>query len=272
MSKITFEEYLEDVLDLNIGLMADNEIAKARESYEKYTESSSACLRKKLSKEAQNAKSTAKFFGGKALRGSAKQKEWAEKIRAEKLLKMSFEKATELMSYEGFINHAKFWIENRGVDAFKFDTATIVTEVEKIMAVEAKNWDVLNRTCETYKKNAARAEIDALRKNCVFTYADNVTKIVKRCVAEVLKPEEENNDDTLCDKIKARTGVKSFQQAFCQLERVIDGLLNNQRHPAVELENVIVDGVTAHVFMIPSLEKNAVAFEVDGKVFQGFTK
>ena len=55
----------------------------------------------------------AKFFGGKALQGTKKQKEWAEKIRAEKLGQMTPEQALMACDPGGLLTHSKFWIENR---------------------------------------------------------------------------------------------------------------------------------------------------------------
>jgi hypothetical protein len=66
-----------------------------------------------LSDKAQNARAVAKQFGGKALSGSAKQKEWAEKIRAEKLAALSEEQAILICDPTNILQNAKFWIENR---------------------------------------------------------------------------------------------------------------------------------------------------------------
>jgi hypothetical protein len=67
----------------------------------------------KLSAKAQAARGTAKFFGGKALKGTAKQKEWAEKIRAEKLSSMTEDQAEMVCDPAGILTNSKFWIENR---------------------------------------------------------------------------------------------------------------------------------------------------------------
>ena len=52
------------------------------------------------------------MFGMKALKGTQKQREWAEKIRASKLAQMSFEQIA-LVSEKPNAIYAKFWIENR---------------------------------------------------------------------------------------------------------------------------------------------------------------
>ena len=66
-----------------------------------------------LTEKAKAARDIAKFFGGRALTGSAKQKEWAEKIRAEKLDGMSEEQAAMACDPNGLLKTSKFWIDNR---------------------------------------------------------------------------------------------------------------------------------------------------------------
>lgn len=69
--------------------------------------------RAQLGEKAAAARASAKLFGGKALKGTAKQKEWAEKIRAEKLLGMTQEQAEMACDPKGLLTNSKFWIENR---------------------------------------------------------------------------------------------------------------------------------------------------------------
>lgn len=63
------------------------------------------------------ARNVAKMFGGKALKGTARQKEWAEKIRAAKITCMSEKNAIMACDPTGLMVSAKFWIENRDKDA-----------------------------------------------------------------------------------------------------------------------------------------------------------
>lgn len=65
------------------------------------------------SNKAQQGRELAKVFGGRALTGSAKQKEWAEKIRAEKLREMDMDQAEMACDPKGLLTAAKFWIEAR---------------------------------------------------------------------------------------------------------------------------------------------------------------
>jgi hypothetical protein len=69
--------------------------------------------RQSVSPKAQEARDIAKFFGGKALKGSMKQKNWAEKIRAEKIQQMDEAEAMMAVDPNGLLTHSKFWIENR---------------------------------------------------------------------------------------------------------------------------------------------------------------
>lgn len=66
------------------------------------------------SEKAKKGRELAKAFGGRALKGTAKQKEWAEKIRAEKLQQMDMDQAELACDPSGLLVNSKFWIENRG--------------------------------------------------------------------------------------------------------------------------------------------------------------
>lgn len=70
-----------------------------------------------LSDKAQGSRDVAKAHGGRALTGTAKQKEWAEKIRAEKLAGMSADQAALACNPDGLARTAKFWIDNRARSA-----------------------------------------------------------------------------------------------------------------------------------------------------------
>jgi hypothetical protein len=66
----------------------------------------------KLDQKTIEARQFAKKSGGKALTGTAKQKKWAEQIRATILNQVDQECAKVLCSSDYF-KHSKFWIENR---------------------------------------------------------------------------------------------------------------------------------------------------------------
>ena len=70
------------------------------------------------------ARKAAALFGGKALKGTARQKTWAEKIRAKKLESMTQEQAVACCDPAGILTGAKFWIETRnrrGADIGEFE-------------------------------------------------------------------------------------------------------------------------------------------------------
>jgi hypothetical protein len=64
----------------------------------------------------KSARDIAKQFGGKALKGSAKQKAWGETLRAN-VLKSANEIQGEILCYLKIFQHAAFWIDNRNMQA-----------------------------------------------------------------------------------------------------------------------------------------------------------
>lgn len=63
----------------------------------------------------------AKSFGGKALKGTAKQKAWGEDIRANKLAEMSEAAALFICSKVEPAKSATFWIDCRDIDGAGFE-------------------------------------------------------------------------------------------------------------------------------------------------------
>ena len=108
--------------------------------------------RRTVSNKAQSARDIAKNHGGKALTGSAKQKEWGEQVRAEKLQAMTAEQAAQVCS-STLTASAHFWIENRAVSASdiaefietarrlraQFDAAERGTDAARAIAAEYNN-------------------------------------------------------------------------------------------------------------------------------------
>ena len=97
-----------------------------------YNNSTPAPARRTISATAQSARKTAKDFGGKALTGSKKQKEWAEKIRAKNLQSMTTEQAAQVCS-SSLTASAHFWIENRAKSA-----SEIAQFIERARALRAQ--------------------------------------------------------------------------------------------------------------------------------------
>ncbi|ABM39735.1 hypothetical protein [Polaromonas naphthalenivorans] len=75
-----------------------------------FNDVASPSTRTKMSSTAITARAAASKFGGKALTGTKKQKEWGEKIRSELVQKLTPAQAEILVRY---YPTAKFWIENR---------------------------------------------------------------------------------------------------------------------------------------------------------------
>lgn len=130
-------------VDLETGLHFDND--------QDYGYSAQKKPRASLSKNAQTDRFTAKVFGGKALTGSAKQKEWAEKIRAEKLATMTEDQAIACCNPNGILRTAHVWISNRSKSGADF--ADFVEKQSKLLATCKKARE--SRMVEEYERLAA---------------------------------------------------------------------------------------------------------------------
>jgi hypothetical protein len=116
----------------------------------------SKTTRTTLSAKALDARAIAKAFGGKALKGTAKQKEWAEKIRAQVLQGLTFDQAEMICDPNGLCTNSKFWIENRNSAAAEFGA---FIESQKALLKTAKTLHAAGKA-EEYK--AVAAEYNAL--------------------------------------------------------------------------------------------------------------
>ena len=165
---MTFEDYMDDFEGMIPELMSDEQLKRSRESYESLmrkhqtdkTPVESAKHEKALSK-AKELRKLAKFYGGKALTGTAPQKKWGEEIREKVLLSsaLSEEQKSELASIGGVLGTAKFWINNRDKSPETFKLAVIRTEYRKLHELSEKHYDTLVRTGPTHTKEIARKEI-----------------------------------------------------------------------------------------------------------------
>lgn len=164
-----FEDYITDVLDMHIALMSRDEIKSARESYNALIADKK---HKSALEKASASRALAKFYGGKALVGSAAQKKWAEDIRCKVLGsdELTDDEKSELVTCGGFANTAKFWIENRNVEARKMTARNIVAQYRALLALQEKHVETLSRTCATAAKNAARKEIEDYINSCDFKF------------------------------------------------------------------------------------------------------
>ncbi|MGY4677811.1 hypothetical protein ACWIT3_08825 [Pasteurella sp. P03HT] len=86
--------------------------------------------RKSVSTDAKGFRAYAKQFGGEALTGSQKQKEWAEKIRYEILVKCDDEKAFAICAL-ALTKKSTFWINFRNENAEQIFNR--VCEIRKVI-------------------------------------------------------------------------------------------------------------------------------------------
>jgi hypothetical protein len=138
--------------DLETGLPFDNSV---------HYKTGGKTTRWKPSEDLKSNRKIAKFYGGKALTGTAKQKEWAEKLRADVLRsdKLSDEQKAEFIATDSFLNTTKFWINNKGLSADYFTKENLVREYNALSELADKHYDVLVRSGSTGPKDRARAEI-----------------------------------------------------------------------------------------------------------------
>lgn len=162
---ISFEDYCEDYLDLHIALMSEDQLKSARAGYANLIRNSKTpteiAKHEKALAKAKESRKLAKFYGGKALTGSAAQKKWAEEIR-QKVLEssaLSDEQKAKLVTLGGAANTAKFWINNKDKSPAAFDAATILAEDRKLGELYNKHYDTLARSGPVHTKELAKKEI-----------------------------------------------------------------------------------------------------------------
>lgn len=86
-----------------------------------YVDESTKAENRQAIEKAKVSRKAAKEMGAKALKGTAKQKAWAEEIRKNILLKVNSEAANLLIKCESATGHSTFWIENRDKNAYEFE-------------------------------------------------------------------------------------------------------------------------------------------------------
>lgn len=108
-----WHDYVADMPQKVDGVWVDLETGLAYRNTYSYAGERSVKPNAALSEKARAARVAAKAFGGKALIGTAKQKNWAEEIRAGVLKQVTLEQAQKLCSERGVGRKAAFWIFNR---------------------------------------------------------------------------------------------------------------------------------------------------------------
>lgn len=171
---ISLREYCEEYLDLCIDLMNEQEIDEVKVTYNLFLKDTEQEIeaRKKALDKARESRKLAKFYGGKALTGSAKQKKWAEDIR-EIYLKsdaLTDEQKIELVTCGGFTDTAKFWIENRNVEASKMTARNIVAQYRVLQKLEEEYSDICDRTRSVGARDRIREKIESYINKCDFKF------------------------------------------------------------------------------------------------------
>lgn len=69
-----------------------------------------------------------------------------------------------------------------------------------------------------------------------------------------------------------KLGAVAPRVAPVSIDRIVNDLLNDTRHPATEVESAEIGGVVVRIFDIPSLSKQALVAETANEVWQGFDK
>lgn len=103
---------------------------------------------------AKQSREGAKALGGKALKGSAKQKKWAEELRAKALKNLTTEMAARVLA-DARMQDAKFWIENR--NRLTSSGFTAIFEEFELNQFQAPLRNLVNLLEQTLARAAARS-------------------------------------------------------------------------------------------------------------------
>jgi len=134
---------------------------------------------KKISQEKlKEFRKIAKFFGGKSLTGTARQKSWAEEVRSDFLKSdcVSDESKTEFIGLGGKVNGSKFWIENRLLSPTLFVAELYQSEIDGLEEIECQHWDFLVATNPTGEKNRRRDMIRDYIESCTFKFSSELAE------------------------------------------------------------------------------------------------
>lgn len=108
-----------------------------------------------ITDKAKSARAVASMFGGTALTGTAKQKNWAEEIRAKMLAAMTEDQAILVCKHDSLFTTAKFWIENRTKDGRQigeFAAKLADIRAEHVTARTENNAEKIEATAAEYNQ------------------------------------------------------------------------------------------------------------------------
>lgn len=176
---MNFEQYCSDMFDLDVALMSSEQFESCKKAYSDYLSTQKPVVRTakqqaahdaKLAK-AKEARKLAKFYGGKALKGTAAQKKWAEEIRESVLASSSLtdDQKIKLVTESETLNKASFWINNKHVSPPSFIFDDIAKEVIKLNEVISNSSDKL-RSNMTHQIESAINEIYKSLVSCKFNH------------------------------------------------------------------------------------------------------
>lgn len=173
---MSYADFVSDVLGLQEALLTEAQRAEARAAFAAWDKQTDARKNWKAGKKVLADRAVAGLFGGKALTGSAKQKVWAEKIRAGKLHgekvgfgcyaqkdEMTDAQAVLACDPNGLGKSAHFWIANR---ARRPSEIGAFFEQQKRLLADAL---ALRDAGKTEEFKAASAEYNALTTAWGFT-------------------------------------------------------------------------------------------------------
>lgn len=106
-----WKDFIAAAPELQNGKWIDRETGREFDPTKTY--SAKYASESKHAQRAVEARMAAKFFGGKALKGTPKQRSWAEDIRKEFLSMELDSKIVEFFIHAPECQNAKYWIENR---------------------------------------------------------------------------------------------------------------------------------------------------------------
>lgn len=155
--------------DMEDGLAYDSSANYGYSPTPKRTAKQEAARQISLNK-AKEARKLAKFYGGKALTGSAKQKSWGESIRNDVLASSALtdEQKETLLQAGGFTQTAGWWIDNKDVPAKEFTAENIVAQYRGLTALEDEFINNRSNVTHIIEKQVA-AVVDYIN-TCTFKF------------------------------------------------------------------------------------------------------
>jgi hypothetical protein len=188
--------------------------------FKDWVASETKTIRKKVSLPTVDYRKTIKEIGGNALIGTMKQKEWAEKIRVDKVMQLSEEQRHILVAEYKVFDKASFWIGNRNKNANEIyayatsykDAVNALNQLSKaiVKMEELKAIDISKNMMDTWRKN----------ENILNDSVENINEIKKIDVADLIALSQTN--DPVLDTLKSNYQKESFNIAVQNSKNDLD--------------------------------------------------